>query len=67
MPRRRAALSFVRQSTVAPGADATQLVMTFSGVTSMSTTRAGDLVLDTTAGVVVHHRPRLTQQFGSSA
>ena len=51
--------------TVAPGADPAQIAMTFTGVTSVATNRAGDLVLDTSAGVVLHHRPRLFQHIGS--
>lgn len=52
--------------TIAPGADPAQIAMTFTGVTSIATNRAGDLVLDTSAGVVVHHRPRLLQHIGSA-
>ena len=51
--------------TIAPGADPAQIAMTFTGVTSIATNRAGDLVLDTTAGVVVHHRPRIFQHIGA--
>lgn len=51
--------------TIAPGADPAQIAMTFTGVTSIATNRAGDLVLDTSAGVVVHHRPRIVQHTGS--
>ena len=53
--------------TIAPGADPAQVALTFSGVTAIATNRAGDLVLDTTAGVVVHHRPRIFQHIGDGA
>jgi hypothetical protein len=46
---------------VAPGADASRIRLHFDGVESLKIDAAGNLLLATTAGTVVHHKPALYQ------
>ena len=46
---------------VAPGADAGRIRMVFDGVSKLSTNRNGDLVLVTSAGEIIEHKPVIYQ------